>query len=115
MALLLRFGRQKSTDGSSYLCCGVRGRKGKRCHKLILKRKESFIFCKQIHLELLNFSEPNQALATSARPGLSERVPVATIAFHCCAVSGCDHTTSGPTENTITHSESLHKQKYVIY
>lgn len=76
---------------------------------------KGFLFCKQIHLELLNFSKPNQALATSTHPSLPERVPAATIAFHCSAELGCDHTTSGPKENTITHSESLHKLKYVIY
>lgn len=88
------------------------GQEGDSNHKLIQK---CFIFCKQLHLELVNFESSSQPLTTSTRPSRPEMDPAATIDFHCLTELGYDHTTSGPEENTITHSESLHKLKYVIY
>lgn len=81
-------------------------------HKPIQKR---FIFCKQLHLELVNFESLSQPSTTSTQPSLPEMSPAAAIDFHCLTELGYDHITPGPAENAVTHSESLHKLKFVIY
>lgn len=104
--------QQKDSAISFYSAFVREGQEGDLNHKLIQK---CFIFCKQLHLELVNFESLSQPLTTSTHPSLPEMDPAATIDFHCLTELGYDHTTSGPEENTITHSESLHKLKYVIY